>query len=714
MKQKAAAPADLPPSAAQYRLLGAASALLAVSILLIHSPADLHGRNAVDFTFAAATLLGKFAWWAVAAMALLCLPLLAPWPRAVKGWAAACFAAALVVWVSTNFLVLDMGALDGRLTALYVPQAFMLTSLAVVAAVAAAAVRIGLRRPLWAAVAMLTLNAVLAAVTVFTVSRTPGDKAKAIVVHEDLVYRFSSNGNALVILLDTFQSDLFREIADRDPSFKRAFDGFVYYPDTLGAAASTYMSLPSIHSGDDLDAARPMKEIYQDAVGRRSFLTTHAKAGWEATLLNNVTGICPEAVACTSSEVVAAGTSAAMQWEYGHLLDLALFRAAPAPLKPFAFNGGAWRVRRLLATGPSASVPYRGLAILREMSARLTVSDGKPSAKMLHLFVTHPPVELDSDCRLLATPAPLTRDSLREQSRCAVEALAGLFAAMKHAGIYDNTAIAVIADHGAGMESTQEQLAPEASPGWRALVGVANPLLLFKPRERRGVMELSARKARIGDVGAMLCAESGACGPGKGIDVQKRDPGDRVRTYNSHRWSHEFWSKDVVPNVKTFRVSGPMWQAADWSLDGRTELAMGAPVRFSADADSERMLTWGWWDPEPWGVWSRGHEAMISFRVPPPARRAVRMKARVRGAVGPERTAIAIRVEANGTPVGEWRLDTRQPLAVLEATIPAEVLAERDGAVDVRLVTDPYEVKAGAPDQRSISFALESLEAEWQ
>lgn len=710
MKTKTTTPAEPLPGLMQYRLLGIASAALAVSILLIHSPADLHGRNAVDFTFSAATLLGKFAWWAAVLIAALCLPLLLPSRRVVKGWAVACFAGALMVWVSTNFLVLEMGALDGRQTALSIPGSFLTTSLAVLAAVAAGAVVIGWRHPRGAVVAALTLNVVLAGVTASTVMRTQAGRAKEIAAHEDLVYRFSANGNALVILLDTFQSDFFSEIVDRNPAFKQAFDGFVYFPDTLGAAATTYMSLPTIHSGDDLNPSRSMKETYRDAVGKRSFLAAHAKAGWDATLLNNLTGVCPEGARCTASEVVVLGSSAAMQWEYGRLLDLAFFRAVPAPLKSLAFNGGAWRIQRALSTGAMASISYRGLTILRELSARMTVTDGKPMAKMLHLFVTHPPVELDSDCQPRTKPAPLTRDGLREQSRCAVEALDGLFHAMKRHGIYDKTAIAVIADHGAGMESRHASLGPDASPGWRALVGVANPLLLFKPRERHGAMEVSTRAASIGDVGAMLCAESGACEPGKGIDVQRRDPVGRVRTYNSHRWSHEFWDKDVVPNVKTFRVGGPMWAPSGWSLDGVAEIPMGIPMRFSVNSESERMLTWGWWDPEPWGVWSRGHEAVISFRVPPSVHRPVSMRARVRGAVGPDRPAFAVRVEANGTKVGEWRFDTKQPSALHEATIPAETLAARDGVVDVRLVTDPYEVRADAADRRSISFGLETLE----
>jgi hypothetical protein len=48
------------------------------------------------------------------------------------------------------------------------------------------------------------------------------------------IYQFSPEKNVLIIVLDGFQGDVFQEIIDESPQYRKRFDGFTYYRDALG------------------------------------------------------------------------------------------------------------------------------------------------------------------------------------------------------------------------------------------------------------------------------------------------------------------------------------------------------------------------------------------------------------------------------------------------------------------------------------------------
>ena len=43
------------------------------------------------------------------------------------------------------------------------------------------------------------------------------------------LYQFSSDTNTIIIILDSYQSDIFQEIINEDEKYRDMFDGFTYY-----------------------------------------------------------------------------------------------------------------------------------------------------------------------------------------------------------------------------------------------------------------------------------------------------------------------------------------------------------------------------------------------------------------------------------------------------------------------------------------------------
>ena len=99
-------------------------------------------------------------------------------------------------------------------------------------------------------VVLIVLNVALATTSAATVHAVRSRPLRApLVSHDESIFRFSPTSNVLVILLDGLQADIAGAVFDTTPAVTQALEGFRYYKDTMAAAPTTFLSLPSIHSG---------------------------------------------------------------------------------------------------------------------------------------------------------------------------------------------------------------------------------------------------------------------------------------------------------------------------------------------------------------------------------------------------------------------------------------------------------------------------------
>ena len=143
---------------------------------------------------------------------------------------------------------------------------------------------------------------------------------------------FSNESNALIVLMDSMTSDVFEEVVESTPALRQAFDGFLFFPDTVGAAPTTYLSMPTIHSARTYRNGAILGQFFDDAVGSHSVLTKVAKAGYRAILVNPIR-VCPQEVQCFDLHSAMAGDSSSVRKEAMTVLDSVLFRVAPLGLK---------------------------------------------------------------------------------------------------------------------------------------------------------------------------------------------------------------------------------------------------------------------------------------------------------------------------------------------------------------------------------------------
>ncbi len=545
--------------------LGLLGAWLALSIVFVHLPATIWAGNVAEFDFHVTSFLvsglGALVVGVLVVGAVLAVLPLAP--RRVV--AAGLGATGLLAWGYGDLFVTPMGVLDGRDPPTLFDTRLGAWELALVGVlgVAIAVVIRRARRP--AAAALLVLNVALAITSTITLVQARGRPLKAPpTARDEGVFRFSPVSNLLVVLLDGLQSDIADRALRADPALARRFEGFSFYHDAVAAAPTTFLNVPAIHSGEVYRLGQSLPAYFDDAIAHRSFMTRFAEAGYDTALVNPIEGVCPDRVdTCTSTARLMRSRAALLRLETFRLLDLSLFRVAPVWLKRRIYNGGGWlsagRVPDKARIGAAevnrefeVDQVLESLRFFDEVARRLTFNGGRPTLKFFHTFASHPPYLLDDSCHV--TDAGL--EHVTSQARCAFLAVATLLDRLRRADIYDRSVVLILADHGVNLVGLFHDDAPGSPLRWEHLAGAAHPLFLLKPRGARGGLRDASAAVHVADVGATLCAATGACTAGAGIPAGQAPP-DRARRFYEYVWKHEVLAETRRAGPDAARHSRP-------------------------------------------------------------------------------------------------------------------------------------------------------------
>lgn len=372
--------------------------------------------------------------------------------------------------------------------------------------------------------------------------------------------QFSRNKNVLVILLDAFQSDFFQEIVDNNPNLLQQFSGFTYFNQAIGVAPTTYLSVPSIHSGSTYAAGQLIASFYEKSIVEDSFMALHERQGYKGFIVNPYLNYCPKQVTCIFQEQIYGNKKmlskeAALTKEAALLLDMSLFRSIPHYFKPLVYNDkGKWLMGDILIKNPTmAEVSNQ---VLMSLSSKMTTNSKTPTIKFIHSFATHAPISVDENCKRVDSKA-WSRKNAINQDHCAIKNVLSILNSLKKKAIYDKTAILIIADHGTGLQSATIQ---------SYLSSASMPLFLFKPFEAKGPLQTSTQLVSLTDIPATLCAATGDCGNNPvGLNVMD-DLSNQKRTFYFSRydWKGEYANKKDSFPVVQFEVTGNPMEITSW------------------------------------------------------------------------------------------------------------------------------------------------------
>jgi hypothetical protein len=583
-------------SAGQNRTALVASVFLVFSVLL-YLPGTIFFSNLNEFSLLVEDLLKIFlptALFAIAcSMAVVVLLPIASRIRLIS----VVFAFGALFWIQGNLLVWTYGTLDGSdlqlethwrnglidtpiwvliiLIALWLPKKFVKTISPIAIVI----------------MAIQTISLVVAAGV--TQTKSEGSTARAYSIDETGKYEFSSDRNVILIVLDAFQSDVFLEIISEEPKYAETFQGFTYFRNAVAASSFTELAIPALLTGKVYDNSRPRAEYLREAyleygitaeLKREGFwVDIYPWVGW-----GNESIYFDEAIASNVTKVDRRETAEATFTEKKakealYLADLSAFRVVPHFLKAFIYNDQSWRVTDVVSSlmperakhAVSNNDEYSIGYLVDRAPKDLSIDRTMPVFKYFHLSGAHSPLTVGEDLTFSGIPIPFSRRNYVLQAKANLLYLGQLFEKLKRAGIFDDSMILVVGDHGSAGNSEMLIDPPTTAGAPQQLQGTdrnfqldkarAIPLMLVKQGGSTGRLETSNAPVATVDIPATIRDELG-------IDSSARESSVfRVETKSSRdRYFAAFeylkQRSAYVDDITLYRISGDSWKDESWSF----------------------------------------------------------------------------------------------------------------------------------------------------
>jgi hypothetical protein len=588
----------------------AAHALLAAALLaataLVRVPTELYRASARDFASASRDLLLTILLAGLLVFALLALAVTLLPARARKYAGPLLVGLAVYGWIRAGFFPGPSVNLDGsRLTV------DLSTGLAGVLAPVLGGVFLAWLGTRQRRVVTTLLAALLAGALVQWLGNAISTWRSAAPASREAVVstlEWSRSGNVLILVLDSLQSDVFEDVLEAEPLLRERLDGFRYYRLASSSGPTTYLSLPTIHSGTSFKPGESVAEFYHASVNEGSVLNRFAAAGYRTSYALAIGG-CPKAVAsCLGTIDLARSRVEVAVQEASRLLDLGVYRILPDRLREAILRNGRGPVVMMTGRAHLLDHVLVEAAALGRLASTSTVTDSPPAAKMIHSTITHLPAVLQPDC----SPGERRhdREGARLQAQCAFRQITALLERLQAGGAYDVSNIVVLADHGYGMES--RFVVGTEDPNFQRMVGAFNPVVLVKPAMARGPLTTSDAPIELADVARALCAGA-VCSPAAGL--RRLDAVDPGRTRNAfwYTWKNEYWSLQHIPGIQRYWIRGDLTSIKSWSREAAA-YAPGTVIEFRRGGNLGRYVGFGWGHRQRTHTWMVDAQATVWLR----------------------------------------------------------------------------------------------------
>lgn len=417
--------------------------------------------------------------------------------------------------------------------------------LLVAPAVCAALIRFG-ARPLVMGIVLINVSLGIAAVV-----RTSGDQVGAAggpqagVQLAEQPLRFSpTHPNVLIVFLDRFMGSYVESITQTDPNLLERLSGFTWYPRTVSAGHASIAGLHPMLGGYDYTPVemnarnRLLSELSVEAFSILPY--NFAKQGYHVNLIGprgmgfTMEGDCDalqiDGVTCTSiPKSVVSRRAKQMGFGQNHLAKsnytdllvlLGSMRSAPYTIKGVLFDKGPWRP----FLDQSAETTFREWAQLQAFEEMSLTTAGESNLNFISSLLPHEPYYMGEDCQPRHEKFVVTGEEVRRRghvslfslqhaigARCALLSVANYLDFLKRAGVYDNTKIVIVSDHGI--------VGPVEDRSTRAIAGGTSAakfvrtrsVLLVKERGATGALRVSEAFMPNAEVPRIVCEEIGGC-----------------------------------------------------------------------------------------------------------------------------------------------------------------------------------------------------------
>lgn len=428
-------------------------------------------------------------------------------------------------------------------------------------------------------------------------------------------FAFSSDKNIVIIVMDSYQTDVFDEILYENSSLSSELDGFEYYPNSVGLYPYTTAAIPALLSGEYYLNDQSFGDYLKYKVYPNSITTTLKQEGFKTELycdfypyLNNP---------LMASNVYKQSTSIE---SVKPLVALTFFRISPHFLKEAIYN---YQFSSL-----SSSNKYSPLGFYTNMTQYSYVENKSKYLKFYHLDIPHGPYTLNES--LQYQELPYNREGYKEHAKASISILKGFIFKLKELNSYNNSMIIVVGDHGSGYPSDAMQYPFMKNYSIPSDIGRGIPLILIKPFNQTGNMSITEKPVSLLDIPITIMKSINNSRINynnySGIPLTlSQNETTRKRIYYHYSWDPAFSGKMFFPPLKEYSIEGNSWDPPSWHTTGRIYTESGSyminnyirntTVTFSNLGDGKNYFVYGWSNPETTTTWTDGKKAGLEFSI---------------------------------------------------------------------------------------------------
>ncbi|QLZ68519.1 hypothetical protein FOLKNPGA_01298 [Legionella sp. PC1000] len=537
------------------------------------------------------------------------------------------------------------------------------------------------------------------------------------------LFSFHNKNNKLLIVLDSFQSDIFNEIAQNWPEEVAFLRGFTFYPNTVGGYPSTIASLPLILTGKFYKNEIPLKDWTKASYTILNIADYHIEKGYGASIISIIPNKYFEGIKAQKAFMASVGeeTWAGISKQQLLLLNGGLFRIAPTKLKPGLYNKDNWLFLKL-TTDDTLPQGRNGddLRFLNALEKNARVNSNKEGEfKVYHYAGAHAPSQVNEFFKYEKN-MPSTRESYVRHARGVLRFLHSNLKLLHKLGIYDSAEILVIGDHGRGfwpadIHGSADTLDDNINT---YALGTARPLFLYKPSTSLSPLTYSNKPLHLADIVCILSWNDGkfACGADRLSKLDEK----KKRTFLFYKWSNPYWNKAYLPPMSEYVIDGDVRNIQAWENLNReyaagsvkklikfAEYKLGMPLSFAQGGNVAKFLKQGWCGQEKEHRWTNGSQSRLGLYVKQEKSQSLSLRLHAKAFPTKDRKPQQIKVVVNGYDIASW---TMLELDWFEATIPAKIIS--NGLLDITFVisepTAPSEISE-SPDRRKLGIFAQEI-----
>ena len=280
-------------------------------------------------------------------------------------------------------------------------------------------------------------------------------------------FTLSEDRNLVIFILDAVDARTFSQMLEgSDPEFGEILEDFTYFPNTVCAYPFTHQAIPFILHGQWYEHQEPFPDFNAKAMDASPLLRTLQEQGYRM-------GIYEEDLAkdYLSDKIYEIENVQPVRMEFASIktlwkqeLKLVWFKYAPFPLKRLArFHVEDFRSNLRI---PDGTAPFHAdnLDFYRDLNAAQITAVPERCFRFIHIEGAHVPFRYDKNVNLISEE----QGTYEQNLQAAMTIFRAYLDKLKAAGLYDNTAIMLMSDHGYGNQRDVP------------ILGRGNPLLAVK------------------------------------------------------------------------------------------------------------------------------------------------------------------------------------------------------------------------------------------